>query len=85
MGVIALLIQASVPTGDDKLIVESGLTIIVKVFVDPEQLMLPLLKVGVTTIVAVTGLVPEFVAVKEGIFPVPEDANPIEGLVFVHE
>tara|TARA_R100000935_G_scaffold30179_1_gene50508 strand:- start:691 stop:930 length:240 start_codon:yes stop_codon:yes gene_type:complete len=79
------LIQVSELGGDDKLIVESGLTMIVKVLVDPEQLMLPLLKVGVTTIVAVTGLVPEFIAVKEGIFPVPVDANPIEGLVFVQE
>ena len=34
-------------------------------------------KVGVTVIVAINGLVPVFVAVKEGIFPVPLAARPI--------
>jgi len=32
---------------------------------------------GVIVMVAVTGLEPELVAVKEGILPVPEDPNPI--------
>ena len=38
---------------------------------------------GVTVIVAITGDVPPFVAVKEGIFPVPLAGKPIEGALFV--
>ena len=33
---------------------------------------------------AVCGEVPVFIAVKEGIFPVPDAANPTIVLVFVH-
>ena len=32
-----------------------------------------------------TGDIPPFVAVNEGIFPVPPAARPIAGLLFVHE
>ena len=38
---------------------------------------------GVTVIVAVIGLAVAFVAVKEGILPVPEAPNPIAVLLFV--
>ena len=55
------------------------------VFVRPIQLTLPLVKVGVTTIVAVIGVIPLFTAVKEGIFPFPEAANPIEALSLVQK
>jgi hypothetical protein len=62
-----------------------GLTIMVNVFVGPVQFTLPLLKFGVTIIVAVTGDDPEFTAVKAGIFPVPEAVNPIEVVLLVQE
>ena len=42
-------------------------------------------KCGITTIVAITGAVPELVAVKEMISPVPLADNPIPGVSFVHE
>jgi len=38
--------------------------------------------VGVTVIVAVKGDVPAFVAIKDGISPVPLAANPIDVLLF---
>ena len=38
---------------------------------------------GVTVMVAVTGAVPAFVAVNEGILPVPLAARPMEGVLFV--
>jgi hypothetical protein len=57
-----------------------GFTVMLKLFVAPVQ---PL-AVGVTTIVAVTGVTPVFVAVKELIFPVPLAARPMVVLLFVH-
>ena len=64
-----------------------GFTVIVNVLLGPEQLTEPFVKVGVTTIVAVTGDVPAFVAVKAGIVGVlvPLAAKPIDGVSFVHE
>ncbi|MNG27172.1 hypothetical protein D3C84_1122610 [compost metagenome] len=56
-----------------------------KVFVVPLQSTLPLLKVGVTIIVATIGVVPLLIAVKEGISPFPEAANPIEVVSLVQE
>lgn len=38
---------------------------------------------GVTVIVAVTGTRPVLTGIKEAIFPLPLDARPIEGLLFV--
>ena len=38
---------------------------------------------GVTVMVAVTGAVPVFTAVKAGIFPLPLAARPMEGAVLV--
>jgi hypothetical protein len=38
---------------------------------------------GVTTMVAMTGAVPAFVAVNDGIFPEPLAASPIVGSLFV--
>ena len=63
-----------------------GLTVIVKVLGGPVQAMLPLVKVGVTVIVAVMAWLVELVAVKLGIpvgFPVLEAANPIAVLSLV--
>ena len=53
----------------------------VKVIGTPGQL----LALGVTVIVATTGVVPELVAVNDGILPVPLAASPIEGALFVQE
>ena len=61
-----------------------GFTVIVKVFVRPEQLLLPLVKVGVTTIVATTGAVVVLTAVNEAILPVPDPAKPIVVSLLVH-
>ncbi len=59
-----------------------GLTVIVNVFGVPEQVISGVVFIGVTVIVAVIGLVVEFVAVKE-ILPVPLAARPIDVLLFV--
>ncbi len=56
-----------------------GFTVIVKVCEGPLH---PLAK-GVTFKFAVTGETPLLIVVKEGIFPVPDAAKPIEGLSLV--
>jgi hypothetical protein len=60
-----------------------GKTEITNCFVVPLQEVVPVKIDGVTIIVALTIVVPLFIAVKEGKSPVPEAANPIEGLEFV--
>ncbi len=54
-----------------------GFTVIVKVIGVPLQLLI-LVNIGVTVTVAITGVFPVLVAVKEGILPVPEAANPMD-------
>lgn len=61
-------------------IVGVGFTVIVKLLLGPAQL----LAVGVTVIVAVTGVEPEFEAVKFEMFPEPLALKPIELVLFVH-
>lgn len=56
-----------------------GLIVIVYVFDVPVQPPL----VGVTVMVAVTGVLPLFTAVNAGTVPVPLAARPMEGLLFV--
>jgi hypothetical protein len=56
-----------------------GLTVTVNVWAVPVQ---PAAK-GVTVIKAFTGAEPWLVAVKAAMLPVPEDASPMEGTVFV--
>ena len=60
-----------------------GVTVIVNVVGEPVQVVPPLVYVGVTVIVAVTGAVVVFTAVKEGILPVPLAARPIEVVLLV--
>jgi hypothetical protein len=60
-----------------------GFTVYVYVRGVPTQLTPPLVNVGVTVIVAVTGAVVVFVAVKLGIFPVPNAASPILAVLFI--
>lgn len=55
----------------------------VNVVAVPEQVEPPLVKVGVTVIVATTGAVPLFTAVNEAMSPVPLAASPIEGVLLV--
>ena len=49
----------------------------------PEQVTPPVMKRGVTVIVAITTVLPVFVAVKDGILPVPDAPRPIVELLFV--
>jgi hypothetical protein len=63
--------------------VTAGFTVIVNVAGDPVQVAPPLVKEGVTVIVAVMGDELVFTAVKEGISPVPLAAKPIEVTLFV--
>ena len=60
-----------------------GFTVISNGVAGPVQLTPPFSNVGVTVIVAITGLVPVLIAVKAGMFPLPEAANPIEVKSFV--
>ena len=60
-----------------------GFTVISNGVAGPVQLTPPFSNVGVTVIVAITGLVPVLIAVKAGISPVPDAANPIEVKSFV--
>ena len=62
----------------------NGLTVMVKVLEAPLHVMPPLLKTGVTVIVAIIGNEVVFVAANAGILPVPLAASPIEGALFVH-
>lgn len=59
---------------------EKPFTVIVKVLATPTQ---PAAEFGVTVIVAVTAVGVLFTATKLGIFPVPEAAKPILGVLFV--
>jgi len=60
-----------------------GFTVIVNVTGVPVQVSPPLLKLGVIVIVAVTGAVPVFVAVKAPILPVPLAPSPMLVLLLV--
>lgn len=55
----------------------------VKLTAAPVQITPPLLKVGVTVIVATTGNGVALLATKAGILPVPLTPKPIEGLLLV--
>ena len=66
-------------------IVGVGFTVMVKLTVDPSHVTPPLVANGVTAMTASIAEVPELVAVKVAISPVPLAANPMEGCVFVHE
>ena len=61
-----------------------GFTVIVKTFVEPMHALAPLVKVGVTVMVATTGVVPVLRAVKAAMLPVPEAPSPMDGLSLVH-
>ena len=60
-----------------------GFTVIVKVFTEPSQVMPPFVKCGVTVIVATTCAIPELVAVKDAMSPVPLAASPMEVLLLI--
>jgi hypothetical protein len=60
-----------------------GFTVMVNVLAVPVQVMPPLVKDGVTVMVAVTGAVPIFTALKLAIGPVPLAASPIDVVLFV--
>ena len=54
----------------------------VNVLAVPAQLTPPLVKVGLTVMVAVTADDVALVAMKEAMFPLPLAANPIDGVLF---
>ena len=67
-----------------KNIVGVGFTVTVKLVGVPKQFTEPSTKVGVTVIVAITGVAVVLIAVKLGIvFETPEIANPILGVSFI--
>jgi hypothetical protein len=68
---------------DTEFTVAVGFTVIVNVFAGPVQGTPPLVKVGVTVIVAVTGDVPVLTAANTAILPVPLAPKPIVVLLFV--
>ena len=59
-----------------------GFTVMVNVCDVPVQ-VIPSVTLGVTVMVAVTGVLPVLIAVKVDISPVPIAASPMEGLSFV--
>ena len=62
-----------------------GLTVMVKVLVDPWQDTDPFENVGVTMMVATTGVNPAFTVVKALMLPVPVAARPIPGVSLTHD
>ena len=83
VGLVKLLAETVAPAQtvifETAFTVGDGLTVIVNVSGVPEQ---PL-ALGVTVIVLVIGLLVVFVAVKDGMFPVPDAASPTDVLEFV--
>ena len=59
-----------------------GLTVIVNDLGVPTQLVPPFVNVAITVIVAITGAVPLFVAVKAAMFNVPLAPRPIDVVLF---
>ena len=57
----------------------------VKLLAGPAQLVPPLVNVGVTVMVAITGEVVVLLAIKGPISPVPPDAKPMLVVLLVHE
>lgn len=80
--VVGIVVPLQTDTAEGWFTWADGLIVIVKVFGIPAQLKVPTVKVGVTVIVAVKGLLVVLVAVKFK-FPVPEDGNPMALLSFV--
>ena len=60
-----------------------GFTVMVKVLLAPLQVIPPLVNVGVTVIVAVTGVLPALTAVNDGIVLVPDAPSPMLVLLLV--
>ena len=61
----------------------TGFTVMLNCLVGPTQVLPPLVKYGVTVMVAVMGELPAFDAVNAGIEPLPETPSPIEDWLFV--
>ena len=61
--------------------IPAGYTFIINVIGMPLQPANPANDTGVAVIVAITGLLPVFIAINEGILPVPPAASPISGVL----
>ena len=78
---VANLLQSTwLPTA---LTCAEGFTVNTKVLDVPLQLQPPLVQVGVNTMVDVNGVAPVFSATIAVIFPVPEPASPMPGLLLI--
>ena len=69
--------------GVAKVAVGVGFTVMVNVRGKPVQVTPAIVLLGMMVMVATTGLDEGLIAMKDGIVPVPEAANPIEVLLFV--
>ena len=65
------------------LTVAVGFTVIVNVIDVPTQLTPPLVNVGVTVMVAVTGELLVLLAVNVGMFPLPLAARPMDAVLLI--
>ena len=63
----------------------TGFTVMLNFSGGPELITPPLAKLGVTQKIDVTGAAPEFIAVKDGMLPLPEAAIPIDLLLLVQK
>lgn len=79
-GIAAVVAPSQYATLATGLTVVDGFTVMVNVSGVPTH---PL-AVGVTVMVAITGAVPVFVAVNDGMLPVPLAPSPMVGSLFVH-
>jgi len=82
-GITAVVSPLQKAWSDGWLTCPEGLTVMLNCFVEPTQVLPPLVKYGVTVMVAVMGELPVFDAVNAGIEPLPETPSPIEDWLFV--
>ena len=70
---------------DGLVITGVGSTVMVNSLDSPSHEVSPFSNVGITVIVATTGVFPLFTTVKDGISPFPLAAKPMEVVLFVQE
>jgi hypothetical protein len=81
---LVAVFEQTVWSGNENCTIGAGLTVMVNCFVGPEQVTVALVYLGVTMIVAITGVIPILTAVNAAISPEPLAASPIDGVLFVH-
>ena len=87
LGLLKLIAAVAVLLHNTRLLiaftVAVGLTVMVNVMAVPTQLTPPLVNVGVTVMVAVTGATPVLLEINTGMLPLPFAAKPMDGVLFV--